>query len=80
MKMKAISNKLIFKRSLYNLTKEYTFQFKTKFFMQVDVCSMGGPLSTIYLKFIWLEEKTMQLNLKIRYFIDILLMTVSITA
>ena len=52
MKMKPISNKLIFKRSLYNLTKEYTFQFKTKFFMQVDVCSMGGPLSTIYLKFI----------------------------
>ena len=55
--MKPISNKLIFKRSLYNLTKEYTFQFKTKytfqfktkFFMQVDVCSMGGPLSTIYL-------------------------------
>ena len=44
-KMKSICSKLIFKRLLYKLTTEYTFQFNTKFFKQIDGCSMGGPLS-----------------------------------
>ena len=44
-KMKAICSKLIFKQLLYKLTTECTFQFNTKFFKQIDDCSMGGPLS-----------------------------------
>ena len=46
---KPISSKLIFKRLLYNLTIERTFQFNTKFFKQIDGCSMGGPLSVTLL-------------------------------
>ena len=44
-KMKPICSKLIFKQLLYKLTTECTFQFNTKFFKQIDGCSMGGPLS-----------------------------------
>ena len=44
-KMKPICSKLIFKRLLYKLTTESTFQFNTKFFKQIDRFSMGGPLS-----------------------------------
>ena len=44
-KMKPICSKLIFKRLLYKLTTECIFQLNTKFFKQIDGCSMGGPLS-----------------------------------
>ena len=44
-KMKPICSKLMFKRLLYKLTTECTFQLNTKFFKQIDDCSMGGPLS-----------------------------------
>ena len=46
---KPISNKLIFKRLLYKLTTECIFQFNTKFFKQIDGCSVGGPLSVTLL-------------------------------
>ena len=39
---------LIFKRFLYKLTTECTFQFNTKFFTQIDGCTMGGPLSVTF--------------------------------
>ena len=43
--MKSICSKLIFKRLLYKLTSECTFQLNTKFFKQIDGCLMEGPLS-----------------------------------
>ena len=44
-KMKPICSKLIFRRLLYKLTTECKFEVNTKFFKQIDGCSMGGPLS-----------------------------------
>ena len=41
-------SKLIFKRLLLNLTTENTFMLNSKFYKQVDGCSMGGPLSVIF--------------------------------
>ena len=48
--MKPVYKKLLFKRLLYQLTGENTFQFNTKFFetmlfKQIDGCSKSGPLS-----------------------------------
>ena len=43
--MKPICSKLIFKRLLYKLTTECTFQFNMKFFKQIDGCAVGGPPS-----------------------------------
>ena len=48
--MKPVYKKLLFKRLLYKLTGENTFQFNTKFFetmlfKQIDGCSKSGPLS-----------------------------------
>ena len=43
--MKPICSELIFKRLLYKLTIECTFQYNTKFCKQIDGCSMSRPLS-----------------------------------
>ena len=40
-----ICSKTIFKRLLYKLTTEVSFQFNYKLFKQTDGCTMGGPLS-----------------------------------
>ena len=41
-------SKLIFKRLLVKLTTENTFMLSSKFYKQVDGCSMRGPLSVIF--------------------------------
>ena len=45
--IKPFCKKAIFKRLLYKLTTECTFQFNSRFLKQTDGCSMGGPLSVI---------------------------------
>ena len=42
-----ICSKLIMKRLLLKLTTENTFILNSKFYKQIDGCSMGGPLSVI---------------------------------
>ena len=54
-KLQPICNRLIFKRLLYKLTTDCTFQFNQKFYKQTDGCSMGGPLSVI-LSDIWMTK------------------------
>ena len=44
-KLPQICSKTIFKRLLYKLTTEVSFQFNYKLFKQTDGCTMGGPLS-----------------------------------
>ena len=44
-KLPKLCSKLIFKRLLLKLTTENTFLLNSKFYKQVDGCSMGGPLS-----------------------------------
>ena len=44
---KICNSKLIFKRLLLKLTTESTFLFNTKYYKQIDGCTMGGPLSVI---------------------------------
>ena len=40
-----ISSKEIFRRLLMKLATECTFKFNSRFFKQMDACTMGGPLS-----------------------------------
>ena len=47
-KLPKLCSKLIFKRLLLKLTIENTFMLNSKFYKQVDGCSMGGPLSVIF--------------------------------
>ena len=47
-KLPKICSKLIFKRLLSKLTTENTFMFTSSFYKQIDVCTMGGPLSVIF--------------------------------
>ena len=47
-KLSKLCSKLIFKRLLLKLTIENTFMLNSKFYKQVDGCSMGGPLSVIF--------------------------------
>ena len=44
-KLPQICSKTMFKRLLYKLTTEVSFQFNYKLFKQTDGCTMGGPLS-----------------------------------
>ena len=44
-KLPQLCSKTIFKRLLYKLTTEVSFQFNYKLFKQTDGCTMGGPLS-----------------------------------
>ena len=44
-KLPQICSKTIFKRLLYKLMTEVSFQFNYKLFKQTDGCTMGGPLS-----------------------------------
>ena len=44
-KLQQICSKTIFKRLLYKLTTEVSFQFNYKLFKQTNGCTMGGPLS-----------------------------------
>ena len=44
-KLPQICSKTIFKRLLYKLTTEVSFQFNYKLFKQTNCCTMGGPLS-----------------------------------
>ena len=44
-KLPQICSKTIFKRLLYKLTTEVSFQFNYKLFKQINGCTMGGPLS-----------------------------------
>ena len=44
-KLPQICSKTIFKRLLYKLTTEVSFQFNYKLFKQTDGCTMGGPVS-----------------------------------
>ena len=44
-KLPQICSKTIFKRLLYKLTTEVSFQFNCKLFKQTGGCTMGGPLS-----------------------------------
>ena len=44
-KLRPMCSRLIFKRLLLKLTTDSTFIFNTKFYKQVDGCTMGGPLS-----------------------------------
>ena len=44
-KLPQIGSKTIFKKLLYKLTTEVSFQFNYKLFKQTDGCTMGGPLS-----------------------------------
>ena len=46
-KLPKICTKLIFKRLLTKLTTENTFTFNSKYYRQIDGCTMGGPLSVI---------------------------------
>ncbi|MEO0687351.1 MAG: hypothetical protein AAFY76_20450 [Cyanobacteria bacterium J06649_11] len=46
-KLKPIASKLVFKRLLWKITTDCTFQFNGKFYKQIDGCAMGGPLSVI---------------------------------
>ena len=57
--MKPICSKLIFKRLLYKLTAECTFQFNTKFFKQTDGCTMVDLCPLIYQIPILQGQKTM---------------------
>ena len=41
-KLPQICSKAIFKRLLYKLTTEVSFQFNYKLFKQTDGCTMGG--------------------------------------
>ena len=47
-KLPKLYSKLILKRLLLKLTTENTFMLNSKFYKQVDGCSMGGPLSVIF--------------------------------
>ena len=47
-KLKPMCSKLIFKRLLLKLTTESTFIFNTKFYRQIDGCTMGSPLSVVF--------------------------------
>ena len=47
-KLPKLCSKLIFKRLLPKLTTENTYMLNSKFYKQVDVCSMEGPLSVIF--------------------------------
>lgn len=47
-KIQPICSKLIFKRLLIKLTMESTFLFNSKFYNQIDGCTMGGPLSVTF--------------------------------
>ena len=47
-KLSKLCSKLIFKWLLLKLTTENSFMFDSKFYRQVDGCSMGGPLSVIF--------------------------------
>ena len=47
-KLKPMCSKLIFKRLLLKLTTESTLIFNTKFYRQIDGCTMGGPLSVVF--------------------------------
>ena len=40
--------KLIFRRLLIKLNTEFTFKFNSRFFNQVDGCTMRGPLSVTF--------------------------------
>ena len=44
-KLPQICSKTMFKKLLYKLTTEVSFQFNYKLFKQTDGCTMGGPLS-----------------------------------
>ena len=44
-KLPQLCSKTIFKRLLYKLTTEVSFQFNYKLFKQTDGCTIGGPLS-----------------------------------
>ena len=43
-----ICSKLIFRKLLIKIATESTFKFKSRFFKQVDGCTMGGPLSVTF--------------------------------
>ena len=47
-KLPKLCSKLIFKRLFLKLTTENTYMLNSKFYKQVDGCSMGGPLSVIF--------------------------------
>ena len=44
-KLSQVCSKIIFKRLLYKLATEVSFQFNCSLFKQTDGCTMGGPLS-----------------------------------
>ena len=44
----SICSKLIFRRLLIKVTTEYTFKYNSRFFKQVDACTIGGPLSVTF--------------------------------
>ena len=44
-KLPQICSKLVFRRLLEKITKDYTFQLCFKCYKQVDSCAMDGPLS-----------------------------------
>ena len=46
-KLKPIASKLVFKRLLWKITTDCTFQFNGKFYKQIEGCAMGGPLSVL---------------------------------
>ena len=47
-KLTPVSSKLIFRRVFIKLVTECTFKFNSRFFKQVDGCTMGGPLSVTF--------------------------------
>ena len=47
-KLTPICPKLIFRRLLIKLAAECTFKFNSRFFKQVDGCTMGWPLSVTF--------------------------------
>ena len=47
-KLKPICLKLIFRRLLTKLVREYISKFHSRFLKQVDGCTMGGPLSITF--------------------------------
>ena len=47
-KLTQICSKLIFKILLIKLATECTFKFNSRFFRQVDGCTMGRPLSVTF--------------------------------
>ena len=46
-KLPQICSQIIFKRLLYKLTTEASFQFNYNLLKQTNGCTMGGPLSVI---------------------------------